>query len=113
MTGPLIQVNLEAQMLRICDELEKMTEELARVSALRAEAEAEYRHRYARALVEQQGKVPVATKEAVAQLKATNSFRDWKINEAREKTTQQALVAFRSRLDALRTISANVRAQGG
>lgn len=113
MTSPLIQVDIEAGMLRICDQLEQLTEELSRVSAERAEAEAEYKHRYSRALVEQTGKVPVSTKEAVAHMKATNSFREWKILEAREKSTQQALFTHRSRLDALRTISANVRASGG
>jgi hypothetical protein len=113
MNSPLIQTNIEADILRICDTLEDLTVQLSQVSGERAEAEAEYRYRYARALVEQTAKVPVATKEAVAHLKATNSFRDWKILEAREKTTQQALFTHRSRLDALRTISANVRASGG
>ena len=52
-------------------------------------------------------------KEAHAQLRASDVFSDWKLAEAKEKATQQALIAIRTLMDALRTISANVRAMGG
>lgn len=106
----LTQVDIETDILRICDKLESDTSLLADISVQRAEAEATFKQRHARAMVEQTGKVPVASKEAIAHLRASEEFRVWKILEAREKATQQSLLALRARLDALRTISANVRA---
>jgi hypothetical protein len=106
----LTQVDIETDILRICDKLEQDTSLLAETSVQRAEAEATFKQRYAKAMVEQTGKVPVASKEAIAHLRSSDEFRIWRILEAREKATQQSLLALRARLDALRTISANVRA---
>jgi hypothetical protein len=112
-TAQVTQVDLETEIMRICDRMERDIDLLVTLSAKRADAEADYRHRHAVALVTQEGKVPVATKDAVAHLKATDEFRAWKLLEAQEKATQQSLLASRSRLDAIRTICANVRAAGG
>lgn len=109
----LTQVDVEQRIMHLCDELESQTHFYAEISTKRAEAESDFKFRYARTLVDQTAKAPVATKEAVAQLKASNEYRDWKLYEAREKATQQALTSIRAQLDSLRTISANVRASGG
>jgi len=105
----LNQVDIERRILRVTDALDEQTDLFSKLSVSRAEAEAEYRHAFARAIVEQDGKIPVATKEAVAHMKSPDAFRQWKILEAREKATQQKLTSLRSQLDALRTIAANVR----
>lgn len=112
-TANLTQVDLENDIMAICDRMEQDIQTLAELSVQRAEAEADYKYRHARAVIEQEGKAPVATKEALAHLRASEQFKTWKILEAREKTTQQSLLAARSKLDALRTICANVRAAGG
>ena len=110
---PITQIDLESQMLNICDAIETEIESLRSISDQRAEAESEYKYKQARSIVNQTTKIPVATKEAVAHLVSQEDFRLWKILEGREKATQQALIGLRSRLDALRTICANVSAAGG
>lgn len=114
-TATVTQVDLEAEILRICGRMETDIDLLVTLGEQRAEAEAEYKYRHARAMMDQEaiGKVPVATKEAFAHLRASDQFKTWKLLEAREKATQQSLLASRSRLDAMRTICANVRAIGG
>ena len=109
-TDQIHQIDLEAEMLRICDRIEADIELLADLSTQRAEAESAYKYKHARSMVEHTGKVPVASKEAIAHLRASEEYRQWKVLEGREKATQHSLIASRSRLDALRTISANVRA---
>ena len=107
------QMDLEAEMLRICTRMEEDIDLLLQLSTERAEAESSYRYKHARAIFEQEGKIPVATKDAVAHLRAADEFRQWLLLTGREKATQQSLIASRSRLDAMRTICANVRAVGG
>jgi hypothetical protein len=112
-TTPLTQVDVEGEIMRLCAELEDQVELFATVAEQRAEAEAAYKHHYSTALLQQQGKVTVSTREAVAHLRASKEFQLFRILEAREKATQQALIGIRCRLDSLRTIAANVRAAGG
>lgn len=111
-TATLTHVDLENEMLRVCRRMEEDIEVLTEVSNDRAEAESSYKYKHARAMIEQTEKTPVATKEAHAHLRASDDYKLWKILEGREKATQQSLIASRSRLDALRTICANVRATG-
>jgi|TARA_R110000824_G_scaffold237554_2_gene426350 hypothetical protein len=113
MDGPIIQTDVESRLLRCVSRLEEETERYAEVSEARARAEAEFKRRYFTALVSQ-GKVEtVARREAFAHLQAKDEFSDWKLFEAQEKATQQALIAVRTQIEALRTLSANVRAMGG
>lgn len=113
MTANITQVDLEDQMVNICNRMEEDIATLYEVSNARAEAESNYKYRHARAMIEQETKMPVATKDAYAHLRAADEYREWQLLQARERATQQSLLAARSRLDALRTICANVRAAGG
>lgn len=105
----LTQADTERRIIYLTDVLDEQTALYADLAEQRAEAEAAYKYRQARALVEQAGKVSVAMKEAVAHLRGAEEYRAWKVLEARERATQQKLTALRSQLDALRTIAANVR----
>jgi len=107
------QIDLEEQLMRICERMEEETDLLLQVSIERAEAEADYKYKYSRTLMSISEKMPVASKEARAYLSASEEFRKWQLLLAREKATQQSLLAARSRLDAIRTVCANVRAAGG
>lgn len=109
----LTQIDLETEMMRICSRMETDIDLLADLSTQRAEAESAYKYKYSRALIETTEKMAVAIKDALAHLRASDDFRQWKLLEGREKATQQSLIASRSRLDAMRTICANVRAVGG
>lgn len=107
--GPLTIGEVEERIMRLCDVLDEEAERFAQLSAERAEAEADYKYRYSRAFIEQSGKIPVASKEAVANMIAANDFRRYRLLEARERATQSKLTSVRSQLEAMRTIAANVR----
>lgn len=109
----MTQVDLEDQLMRICERMEQETDLLLSLSTERAEAEADYKYKYSRTLISISEKMPVSSKEARAYLSASEEFRKWQLLQAREKATQQSLLAARSRLDAIRTVCANVRAAGG
>lgn len=108
----LSQGEIESRILDVDDELERVTDEYADLSDAAAHAEAAYKEAHARAMLAVAAtgeKVPVAIKEARADLAAHDEFRAWKIAEARRAAAKEALLSLRSRLDALRTLSANVR----
>ncbi len=111
--GPIIQTDVEDRLVRLCERLEQETERFAEVSQKRAVAEAEFKRRYYSALVTQSPKETVSRREGFAHIAAKDEFSDWKVFEAQEKATQQALIAARTQIEALRTLSANVRAMGG
>lgn len=104
------QADVEDRILRLSDTLEEQVELYAELITQRAEAEADYRYKQSRALLDQTSKTTVARSEAFAHLKASEEYRIYRILEAREKATQAHMTALRSQLDALRTVAANVRA---
>ncbi len=109
----LTQAEIENEILRVTNELEQQTYTFADVADLAATAEADYKLRYARAVVtlSTQSKMTAADKAARAELAAAEQLREWKVADARLKSTKEALLSLRARLDALRSLSANVRAQ--
>jgi hypothetical protein len=109
MSDIITQADVERRIIILTDTLDEQTALYAEVSEQRAEAEADYKYAFSRAMVAQAGKVPVATKEAHAHLRSPDAYRLWKVLEARERATQHKLTSVRSQLDALRTIAANVR----
>jgi|ETNvirome_6_1000_1030641.scaffolds.fasta_scaffold104699_1 hypothetical protein len=113
MNGPIIQTDVESRLLQLVDRLDTEVERFAEVSHERATQEAAHKLEYSSAIVHNIGKDTVAKKEAMAHLRSKDTFHAWKLAEAKEKATQQALIAIRTQMDALRTISANVRAMGG
>lgn len=107
---PASPIEVETWILTLCEALEEQIDLFRQLSQARAVAEADYRHRHARAVLEQQGKPTTAVREAVADYRASAEFRQWRILEAQEKATLQAMSGIRSRLEALRTVAANIRA---
>ena len=111
MNGPIIQTDVEERLILLADRLDKEVEYYATVATERALTEATYKREYATTLLQSEG--TVATREALAQVESATVFHAWKIAEAKEKATQQSLIAIRNQMDALRTICANVRSMGG
>lgn len=95
----------------LADRLGTEVEYYATVSTERALTESAFKREYATTLLQSEG--TVATREALAQVQSAEAFHAWKIAEAKEKATQQSLIAIRNQIDALRTICANVRSMGG
>lgn len=114
MRRPLVQVDIEHDISDIAKALEAETEQYAQVSDIAARSEADYKLKFARAVVTisaTQAKMPVAEKEARAEVSSAQELRVWKISEARRQASKEALLSLRARLDALRSLLASVRAQ--
>lgn len=110
----LTQVEIERQIMGIVDALEGETERYADVAQLAAECEAEYKLKAARAWVAMasQGRsITAGERQARADLAAGDELRAWKIAEARRAACREVLLSMRGRLDALRTLAANLRHQ--
>ncbi len=115
-SNPLTQVEIEDSIVQLCDELEIECERFAAVSQERAIAESEYKERFWVSIVKLMDSPTYKTagqREAAANLWAKGEWRKYKLLEAQEKATQQKMMMLRTRLEAVRTIAANVRAVGG
>lgn len=115
MNKPISPVDIEYQILDICDAIEAETEQYAQLSELSANAEAKYKLTFAKALVDMAAhhpsKMTVQEKQARADLISNDDLRIFKIAEARRASSKEGLLSLRARLDALRTLSANLRHQ--
>ena len=109
---PYSQAGAEYQMLELSDALESAVEELRVLVEQDAHAEADYKEKYWTALLRSERKT-VAEREAVAGLYATKEFREWRLMHGRVSATRDYMKAIQTKIDSLRTISANVRAAGG
>src|SRR5262245_49373831 len=103
--------------MRLSDQLEVETYRYADVAEVTAEAEADYKADYARALLKfadatvGERKATVDERRAQADLESSASYAVFRINDARLDASKQALYSLRGRLDALRTLAANIRHQ--
>ena len=109
----LTQGDIETAILALSDELESQTYAYSELSDTAAVAEADYKIRLARALVgfaaDPSIKMTATERQARVDLHCAAELRSWKIAEARRQATKETLLSLRSRLDAMRTLSANVR----
>lgn len=114
MNQTLTQGQIETMILRLADELERETYAYADLSDAAAKAEADYKLIHATTtlrLVNYPGKMTVMEKQANIDASCSDHFRTWKIAEARRQSCKELLISIRARLDAQRSLAANVRAQ--
>lgn len=114
MSRVLTQGQIEDHILAIADQLEEETYEYARLSEIAAEAEADYKRAASSKYVQLATlptKASVVERQARVDAATEGEFRAWKIAEARRQASREALLSLRARIDALRTLSANVRHQ--
>lgn len=125
-TRPLSQVEVEKALLDEVDRLEALTngghdpetgEELTGYDdACRAAAEAEvdWKVGFAEGMILQAGRASKERRD-LQEARVTQTKKDllraYKITEAVRNSHKEALTSSRARIDALRTIAANVRAQ--
>lgn len=117
--APLTQAGVEERIVQISDAMEEAVHDLAQFSDEAAEAEVNYKIAFAKAVLKagmqpgsgRGGKMTEGDKEATATVECENELRARIITEAKKEVQQEAMRTMRSRLDALRTVSANIRAQ--
>lgn len=110
----VVQGDIEGEIVRISDRLEKATDRLQEVSVAHAHAEADYRYAYAQAFLKRREgdeKLTDKIREQRATEETTEQFRARRVAEAEQMSLQEKCRQLRSQLDAIRTLSANVRAQ--
>lgn len=119
-TRPLTQVEVEIAIAQVIEDMESLTESFAAVADAEAIAENEYRAKLHRAHVMwasreitlATGKAPTAKwRESQAEIEAEDEAAAYRIAAAALKSAREALSTKRARLDALRTLNANVREQ--
>lgn len=116
----LTQGEVEMRIMRLNDQLDDLTTELARLAEAAADAEVEYKKRYhasrvtGRATLDGNGPGGRVTNDECddfAMEQAGDLFRGYKVTEGAYQAARDALRAKQSQLDALRTIAANIRSQ--
>lgn len=106
---PLTAVQVESEIMRLCDELENRTYELAGRARLAAESEANHKAKWAFAFIGAEG--TEARRKAEADAKCHEDYMKRKVEEGLYQSCKESLLSLRTQIDALRSISANIRAQ--
>lgn len=111
---PLTQHDVERMLMRLSSELEHATEQYAALcrSAAEADADAKYALHVATVrLADGMTRDTVDVRKSRAWLAARDEERAAAITTAARDATREQLRSLTTRIDALRTIAANVRAQ--
>src|SRR5262245_39253084 len=106
------QLDIENEIIRLEGILEEKTDEFAEVVVKAARAEATYRVEYAKAFARyRMAGDSEKTSEAKATIEAGELLMERRSKEAQQRGLEEKCRSLRSSLDAVRTLSANVRAQ--
>lgn len=116
---PLSQVEVECEIERLSNDLETVTEQYGALCEEEAAAENAFKRRYHRAIIVHSErstmadgrKTTVSWIEAQASLAAEDEQQVYRIKAAQLRACKEALNTKRAQLDALRTLSANIRGQ--
>jgi hypothetical protein len=106
--------DLPGQIVRVLDELEQATDRYALASTEAGVAESAFRLAHSTALIELASsalnvKMTTATREAHAIVRSRHQYERHMIASASADSAKQYLYTLRAKLDALRTLNANVR----
>ena len=108
-SSPISQVEIEQELLRFMDMLEKETEVFEVLAVDSAKKESLYKSNWAKEYLSAKGSIK--EREAWADYKMDTFNYEHKIAEALVKTKRESLLSIRASMDAMRTLNANVRAQ--
>lgn len=113
----LTQAEVEEDIGRICRAMEAETHRYDDLAREAAETEADYKGAFARAMIATAAasrgdrSVTANEKEAIATAETITELRVWKLSQAKLAATKEALLSMRAHLDAMRSLSANIRSQ--
>jgi len=108
-TKPIVQVDVENELLRLISVLEEETENFEKIALDNAKNEAEFKKKWARIYLSAEGSI--RNREARADEQNSQIFFDFKVSEALMKSKREKLLFLRTSIDALRSLNANVRYQ--
>lgn len=111
----LSPVDVEREIVELGERLERETVTYAVDCDASANAEADWKFAYYRAIVQvadAEPKLPQVKLEAKASIEAgEDKFRSYRVLSEKQRATASALSSIRTRLDAYRTLAANLRHQ--
>lgn len=108
-SAPISQVDVEDEIIRLLNLLESETEAFEKLAEDAARKEAMYKSQWAKAYLTSTGSIK--EREAHADWALSDIALHHKIAEAMVKSKREKLSSLKTQVDALRTLSANVRAQ--
>lgn len=113
MPEPLSQVEIETQLLRLADMLADVTEEYRDLCDATSQAEMDAKHAFHTAVVMLAGeeKMTADVRKARAWLAAEGDERGYATLAAGKEACRESMRTLTTRIEALRTVSANVRRQ--
>lgn len=110
-TDVLSQAAVESEILRLCGLAERATTELAKRARASAEADGAYKAGHAKAFLRADGSVQART--ATADVECEDLYLLRRIAEGALMASQEAGRNYRTQLDSLRSINANLRSLVG
>lgn len=108
-TSPISQVDIEFELIRLLELLEKETEAFEKIAEDQAKKDALLKSNWAKEYLSAKG--AVKERESWADYKTADMDFDAKISEGLLRAKREKLLSLRTSIDALRTLNANVRAQ--
>lgn len=109
----LTQAAVDQMILDCLDAIEAGTMHFEDVADKAATAEADFKGAYARAVLSlaanANGRTNAQYRDAQATAATINEYRVYKIQDARKTSAKEHLLSLRARLDALRSLGANLR----
>lgn len=106
--APIAQVDIEAEILRLSDLLEKATHAVAKRARERAVARTAYKVAYAKAYLVASG--PIPARESQATVDTEQALLEYETADAVTTAAMEAGRNMREQLQALRSLNANQRA---
>ncbi len=106
---PISSVEIETELIRITQQMEKETEDFEILVKEHAVKEAEYKKNWFKEYLAAEG--AVKQKESWAGYKTSELHYETLVAEALVKAKREKLHSLRTACDALRTLAANVRSQ--
>jgi hypothetical protein len=108
-SAPISQVEIEQELLRLLESLERETEAFEVLAVDAAKKESLYKTSWAKEYLSASGSVK--ERESWADYKLEQISFEYRVAEALVKTKRESLLSLRTSIDALRTLNANVRVQ--
>lgn len=107
---PVTAVAVEREILRLSARLEAATDEFSGRARMAAESEAVHKGKWAACFLTSEAKTE-AQRKAEADIAVHDEYMRRRIDESLKESCKEAMSSLRAQLDALRTLSANIRAQ--
>ncbi|CAB4169633.1 hypothetical protein UFOVP1305_14 [uncultured Caudovirales phage] len=110
---PVTQADVESMLVSLSDALAEATDEFRDLCEVHARAEMDYKHAYHSAVVAlaTQARVTADVRKSTAWLRSENQERAYSILSAAKEAAREHMRSLVTRIEATRTLSANVRAQ--